>query len=126
MPWFTQDTAPTQYAEGRGIRFAYRRLGIPGRPPLLFFQHFMGTLDDHDPALSDAFTSDRGELFTRKYERQEDMWMPILFAPTETSQAAGRAYVERIVARAEVHRRPVFHVNLAAHQHWKDSPHAHD
>jgi pimeloyl-ACP methyl ester carboxylesterase len=153
----------------------------------VFLQHFMGTLDDHDPALSDAFASDRevilfnnagvasssgtvpdtieamaadaitftdalgldtidvvghsmgglvaqevalarpdlvrrlvlagtgprggegigslpawvAELFTRKYERQEDMWLPILFAPTETSQAAGRAYVERIVARAD-------------------------
>jgi pimeloyl-ACP methyl ester carboxylesterase len=41
------------------------------------------------------------ELFTRKYERQEDMWLPILFAPTDTSQAAGRAYVERIIARAD-------------------------
>jgi pimeloyl-ACP methyl ester carboxylesterase len=41
------------------------------------------------------------ELFTRKYERQEDMWLPILFSPTQTSQAAGRAYVERIVARAD-------------------------
>jgi pimeloyl-ACP methyl ester carboxylesterase len=154
---------------------------------MVFFQHFMGTLDDHDPALSDAFAGDRevilfdnagvasssgtvpgtieamahdaitfidalglmtidlvghsmgglvaqevalarpelvrrlvlvgtgprggegigalpawvAELFTRKYERQEDMWLPILFAPTQTSQAAGRAYVERIVARAD-------------------------
>jgi pimeloyl-ACP methyl ester carboxylesterase len=42
-----------------------------------------------------------GELFTRKYQRQEDMWLPILFAPTRTSQAAGRAYIERIVARAD-------------------------
>jgi pimeloyl-ACP methyl ester carboxylesterase len=153
----------------------------------VFFQHFMGTLDDHDPALSDAFAGDRevilfdntgvasssgtvpgtieamardaitftgalglntidlvghsmgglvaqevalarpdlvrrlvlvgtgprggegvgalpawvAELFTRKYERQEDMWLPILFAPTQASQAAGRAYVERIVARAD-------------------------
>ena len=41
------------------------------------------------------------ELFTRKYEQQQDMWLPILFAPTETSQAAGRAHVERIVARAD-------------------------
>ncbi|HEX9528923.1 MAG TPA: alpha/beta hydrolase [Streptosporangiaceae bacterium] len=41
------------------------------------------------------------ELFTRKYQRQEDMWLPILFAPTQTSQAAGRAYVERILARAD-------------------------
>ena len=187
MTAFTHDTAPTQYAEAGGTRFAYRRFGIPGRPPLVFFQHFMGTLDDHDPALSDAFASDRevilfnntgvasssgtvpdtieamaadaitftgalglntidlvghsmgglvaqevaiarpdlvrrlvlvgtgprggegigalpawvAELFTRKYERQEDMWLPILFAPTQTSQAAGRSYVDRITARAD-------------------------
>jgi pimeloyl-ACP methyl ester carboxylesterase len=187
MTRFTHDTAPTQYAEGGGTRFAYRRFGIPGRPPLVFFQHFMGTLDDHDPALSDAFATDRevilfdntgvasstgtvpdtieamardaitftdalglttidivahsmgglvaqevtlarpdlvrrlvlvgtgprggegigalpawvAELFTRKYEQQEDMWLPILFAPTQSSQAAGRAYVKRILARAD-------------------------
>jgi len=51
MNEFTHDTACTRYAEGGEIRFAYRRFGIPGRPPLVFFQHFMGTLDDHDPAL---------------------------------------------------------------------------
>jgi pimeloyl-ACP methyl ester carboxylesterase len=187
MTSFTHDTAPTQYAEGGGIRFAYRRFGWPGRPPLVFYQHFMGTMDDHDPALSDAFAGDRevilfnntgvasssgivpdtieamardaitftdalglttidvvghsmgglvaqevalarpdlvrrlvlvgtgprggegigarpgwvGKLFARKYQRQEDMWLPILFAPTRTSQAAGRAYIERIVARAD-------------------------
>jgi pimeloyl-ACP methyl ester carboxylesterase len=186
MPRFTHDTAPTQYTEAGGTRFAYRRFGLPERPPLLFFQHFMGTLDDHDPALSDAFASDRevilfnnagvassggtvpdtieamardaisfidalglttidviahsmgglvaqevalarpdlvrrlvlvgtgprggegigarpawvAELFTRKYERQEDMWLPILFAPTQTSQAAGRTFIDRITARA--------------------------
>jgi pimeloyl-ACP methyl ester carboxylesterase len=59
MTSLTHDTAPTQYAGGGGIRFAYRRFGRPGRPPLVFFQHFMGTLDDHDPALSDAFAGDR-------------------------------------------------------------------
>jgi pimeloyl-ACP methyl ester carboxylesterase len=59
MTSFVHDTAPTQYAEAGGIRFAYRRFGIPGPPPLVFFQHFMGTMDDHDPALSDAFASDR-------------------------------------------------------------------
>jgi pimeloyl-ACP methyl ester carboxylesterase len=187
MAHFTHDTAPTRYAEAGGTRFAYRRFGIPGRPPLVFFQHFMGTLDDHDPALSDAFARDRevilfnntgvasssgtvpdtieamardaitliealglttidivahsmggliaqevtlarpglvrrlvlvgtgprggeglgalpawvAELFTRKYEQQEDMWLPILFAPTQTSQAAGRAYIERILTRAD-------------------------
>ena len=187
MTQFTHDTAPTQYVEAGGIRFAYRRFGIPQRTPVVFFQHFMGNLDDFDPALSDGFAADRevvlfnnagvasssglapdtieamardadsfigalgletvdvvghsmgglvaqevalarpelvrrlvlagtgprggerigqlpasvAELFTRKYERQEDMWLPILFAPAETSQKAGRAYVARIVARAD-------------------------
>jgi pimeloyl-ACP methyl ester carboxylesterase len=187
MTEFTQYTAPTQHVEAGGMRFAYRRLGVPERLPLVFFQHFMGTLDDHDPALSDAFAADRevilfnnagvasstgtvpgtieamardaitfidalgpttidivghsmgglvaqevalarpdlvrrlvlvgtgprggegigalpawvAELFTRRYQRQEDMWLPILFAPTQTSQAAGRAYIQRIVARPD-------------------------
>jgi pimeloyl-ACP methyl ester carboxylesterase len=187
MPAFTHDTAPTQYVEADGIRFAYRRFGNPERSPLVFFQHFMGNLDDHDPVLSDGFAADRevilfnnagvasstglapdtieatahdaasfidalgltrvdilghsmgglvaqqvvldhlelvrrlvlvgtgprgGErigqlpfetaaLFTKTYERQEDMWLAILFSPTDTSQKAGRAYVDRIVARAD-------------------------
>src|SRR6201996_9489867 len=187
MTEFTHDTAPTRFADAGGIRFAYRRFGRPGRPPLVFFQHFMGTLDDHDPALSDAFAVDRevilfdnagvgsssgtvpdtidamardaisftdalglttvdviahsmgglvarevalarpdlvrrlvlagtgprggeglgalpawvAELFTRRYEQQEDMWLPILFAPTQASQAAGRAFIKRILARAD-------------------------
>jgi hypothetical protein len=39
-------------------------------------QFTQDTLDDHDPAVRVA------ELFTRKYERQEDMWLPIPFSPT--------------------------------------------
>lgn len=199
MTQFTHHTAPTQYAEAGGIRFAYRRFGLPGRPPLVFFQHFMGTLDDHDPALSDAFASDReiilfdnagvasssgavpdtieamardaitfidalglttidvvahsmgglvaqevtlarpdlvrrlvlvgtgprggegigalpawvAELFTRKYEQQEDMWLPILFASSPASQAAGRAFIERIVARTD-RDKPVSDQSVAA------------
>jgi pimeloyl-ACP methyl ester carboxylesterase len=59
MTQFTHDTVPTRYVESGGTRFAYRRFGSPGRLPLVFFQHFMGTMDDHDPALSDAFAGDR-------------------------------------------------------------------
>jgi pimeloyl-ACP methyl ester carboxylesterase len=59
MTQSTHDAAPTQYADDAGIRFAYRRFGMPERPPMVFFQHFMGTLDDHDPALSDAFAGGR-------------------------------------------------------------------
>jgi pimeloyl-ACP methyl ester carboxylesterase len=189
MSGYIHDTAPTQFVEAGGIRFAYRRFGNPntGRTPVVFFQHFIGNLDDHDPAISDAFATDRevilfnntgvastsgvvpdtieqmatdagtfidalglksadlighsmgglvaqqvaiqrpglarrlvlvgtgprggvgvGEtpaeiaaLFAVKLPRQEDMWLPILFAPTDTSQKLGREYVERIVARRD-------------------------
>jgi pimeloyl-ACP methyl ester carboxylesterase len=187
MPQHTHDTAPTRYVEAAGTRFAYRRFGTPGRTPVVLFQHFMGNLDDHDPAISDGFAADRevilfnntgiastsglvpetveqmaadaaafidalglaaadlighsmgglvaqevaiqrpdlarrlvlvgtgprgGErigrtppetaaLFTKTYPRQQDMWLPILFAPTDSSQKRGREYVERIVVRAD-------------------------
>jgi pimeloyl-ACP methyl ester carboxylesterase len=189
MNGHTHDTAATQFVEAGGIRFAYRRFGNPaaGRTPVVFFQHFIGNLDDHDPAISDGFATDRevilfnntgvastsgevpdtieqmatdaatfidaldltnvdllghsmgglvvqqvaiqrpdltrklvlvgtgprggvgigesppeiGALFGVTLPRQEDMWLPILFAPTETSQKLGRDYVERILTRKD-------------------------
>jgi hypothetical protein len=59
MTQFTQDIVAIQDAEANGTRSGYRGLGSPGRPALVFCQHFMGTADDHDPALSGAFASDR-------------------------------------------------------------------
>jgi pimeloyl-ACP methyl ester carboxylesterase len=40
-------------------------------------------------------------LFAKTYERQDEMWLPIMFSPSEQSQAAGRAYLERIRARPD-------------------------
>jgi pimeloyl-ACP methyl ester carboxylesterase len=187
MTKHTHNTAPTQSVEANGIRFAYRRFGAGSRVPLVFFQHFMGNLDDHDSALTDEFAADRevilfnnagvasstgttpntieqtardseafidalglksvdllghsmgglvtqqvafdrpqlvrrlvlvgtaprggvgvGEmppetqaLFFKQYEHQEEMWLPILFSPSELSQAAGRAYLKRMMARKD-------------------------
>jgi pimeloyl-ACP methyl ester carboxylesterase len=187
MTQHNHHTAPTQFAEADGIRFAYRRFGAGSGVPLVFFQHFMGNLDDHDPALTDAFAADRevilfnntgvasstgttpdtirqaardaeafidalglkivdllahsmggiiaqqlaldrpelvrrlvlvgtaprggvglGELapetqalFFKTYDQQEEMWLPILFTPSEDSQAAGRAYLARMMARKD-------------------------
>jgi pimeloyl-ACP methyl ester carboxylesterase len=189
MSDYTHDTAPTRFVEAGGTRFAYRRFGTQAadRATVVFFQHFIGNLDDHDPAISDGFATNRevilfnntgvastsgevpdtieqmatdaatfidalglttvdlvghsmgglvaqqvaiqrpdltrrlvlvgtgprggvgigetppeiGALFGVKLPRQEDMWLPILFAPTETSQQLGRDYVERILARKD-------------------------
>src|SRR5882757_4447943 len=59
MAVHTHDTAPTEFIETNGIRFAYRRFGAEGGVPVVFTQHFMGNLDDHDSALTNAFAADR-------------------------------------------------------------------
>ncbi len=53
-------TAPTQYVDVDGIRFAYRRFGGGGGGrPLVFVQFFMGNLDGYDPAVTDALAAGR-------------------------------------------------------------------
>jgi len=52
-------TAPTQFVEASGVRFAYRRFGKAGTVPLVFNMHFMGTMDHWDPAVTDGFAKDR-------------------------------------------------------------------
>jgi pimeloyl-ACP methyl ester carboxylesterase len=55
----THQTAPTLFVEANGIRFAYRRFGKPRGVPLLFNQHFTGTMDHWDPAMTDGLAATR-------------------------------------------------------------------
>jgi pimeloyl-ACP methyl ester carboxylesterase len=55
----TQQTAPTQFVEANGIRFAYRRFGNRDGVPLVFNQHFTGTMDHWDPAVTDGLATER-------------------------------------------------------------------
>jgi pimeloyl-ACP methyl ester carboxylesterase len=55
----THQTEPTQFVDGAGIRFAYRRFGKNQGVPLVFFQHFTGTMDNWDPAVTDGLARDR-------------------------------------------------------------------
>ncbi len=59
MTIHTHQTAPTQFVEAKGIRFAYRRFGKAGGAPLVFNMHFTGTMDHWDPAVTDGFARDR-------------------------------------------------------------------
>jgi pimeloyl-ACP methyl ester carboxylesterase len=59
MSNYTHQTAPTQFVDANGIRFAYRRFGRPNGVPLLFNQHYTGTMDYWDPAVTDGLAQDR-------------------------------------------------------------------
>jgi pimeloyl-ACP methyl ester carboxylesterase len=60
----THNTAPTRFVEADGIRFAYRRFGGPVGTPIVLLQHFMGNLDNYDPAITDALAEGREVILT--------------------------------------------------------------
>src|ERR1700745_2285824 len=57
-------TAPTRFVEANGTRFAYRRFGEPTGTPIVLLQHFMGNLDNYDPAITDALAMGREVILT--------------------------------------------------------------
>ena len=52
-------TAPTQFVDVASQRYAYRRFGDGPGLPLLCLQHFTGTLDNWDPAVTDPIAANR-------------------------------------------------------------------
>ena len=52
-------TAPTQFVATGVETYAYRRFGRGSAPPLLCLQHFTGTLDFWDPAVTDPIAQGR-------------------------------------------------------------------
>ena len=55
----THETAPTRFVEADGSRFAYRRFGSDEGLPLLFCQHFTGTMDNWDPVITNTLAQER-------------------------------------------------------------------
>ncbi len=52
-------TAPTEFLRVKNESYAYRRIGGGLRRPLLCLQHFTGTLDNWDPAVTDPLAAGR-------------------------------------------------------------------
>jgi len=52
-------TASTQLLQANGHSYGFRRFGSGSGLPLLFLQHFTGTLDNWDPAVTDPLASGR-------------------------------------------------------------------
>ncbi len=59
MSGYTHQTAPTQFIEANGIRFAYRRFGKASGVPLVMNMHFTGTMDHWDPLVTDGLAAGR-------------------------------------------------------------------
>jgi hypothetical protein len=57
----SNSNAPTAFLTVGNEKYAYRRFGSGSQPPLLCLQHFTGTLDNWDPAVTDALAR-RGEV----------------------------------------------------------------
>lgn len=55
----SNSAAPTRFIERNGHNYAYRRFGGGSGLPLLLLQHFTGTLDNWDPAVTDPLSSGR-------------------------------------------------------------------
>jgi len=53
-------SAPTRFTTPvSNVRYAYRAFGAKTGTPLLFLQHFMGTMDNWDPAITDPLSQSR-------------------------------------------------------------------
>jgi pimeloyl-ACP methyl ester carboxylesterase len=59
MTRHSHQTAPTQFVEANGLRFAYRRFGNAAGMPIVFNQHYIGSMDYWDPAVTDGLARDR-------------------------------------------------------------------
>src|SRR5262249_27030154 len=60
MSIITHATASTRFVDAEGIRFRYRRFGRNGgAPPIVLNQHFRGSLDYWDPAVTDGLAETR-------------------------------------------------------------------
>src|SRR6266481_9353258 len=55
----THETAPTEFVQVGGVRFAYRRFGRPGDLPLLLLNYLTATLDDWDPLVTNGLACER-------------------------------------------------------------------
>src|SRR5438132_2863117 len=55
----THNTAPTQFINANGVRYAYRWFGTTSGTRVVFLQHFRGGLDNWDPKVTDGLAKDR-------------------------------------------------------------------
>jgi pimeloyl-ACP methyl ester carboxylesterase len=88
MTTYTHQTAPTQFVEANGIRFAYRRFGKATGVPIVFNQHYTGTMDHWDPAVTDGFAREREVIRFRLRAKDRDPEVNEQVAPAQRAAIA--------------------------------------
>lgn len=71
-------------------------------------------------------TPETAAIFTAKYDPPENLWLKVFFTDSETSQAAGRAFLKRYFSRTKDRDQPVSEkvapAQIAAVGEWGDHP----
>ena len=97
----THQTAPTQLVEAGGIRFAYRRFGKGGGLPLVFNQHYTGTMDYWDPLVTDGGSEDLQRPIRRRADSLSGCQPRFAISISATLRGAGESISELGPANAE-------------------------
>jgi pimeloyl-ACP methyl ester carboxylesterase len=88
MTAYTHHTAPNQFIEADGARFAYRRFGMSEGTPLVFIPHILGNMDSWDPSVTDGLAQHREViLFNNAGVASSTGEVPATFA--EMARSAG-------------------------------------
>lgn len=58
-PAASHNSAPNQFVEANGVRYAYRQFGAQTGVPVILLQHFRGNMDYWDPAVTDGLAKKR-------------------------------------------------------------------
>jgi hypothetical protein len=69
--------APTQFLQAGDTTYAYRRFGHDASLPLLCLQHFTGTLDNWDPAVTDP-VADKEQFTGERFADLQSISQPAL------------------------------------------------
>jgi len=94
-------TAPTQFLQTPKEKYAYRRFGKKLKYPLLFLQHFTGTLDNWDPAVTDPLAADHDVVV----RQMEDAILEINIADLQRTQLASPSAGDSGQPQIQGHRR---------------------
>ena len=83
MTQHSRQTAPTQFVDAAGVRFAYRRFGKSDGVSLVFNMHFTGTMDHWDPAVTDGFATEREVILFERRRRCDRLQGELVHPATE-------------------------------------------